>query len=96
MTVEQEIDSLIQNSGGNYREWYVGLAINPRQELFDAHHVSEKSGIWIYKDAGREIAARDIEAIFLKKGCKGGTVKKDSSRFVYVYKMIRTSNRPVK
>jgi len=76
------------------------IIINNYTDVLDiktaGSQVSEKSGIWIYKDAGREIAARDIEAIFLKKGCKGGTVKKDSSRFVYVYKMIRTSNRPVK
>jgi hypothetical protein len=89
MSIEQEIDSLIQNSGGNYREWYVGLAINPRQELFDVHHVSEKSGTWAYKDARSETAARNIEAVFLKKGCQGGTVKKDSSRHVYIYKMKR-------
>ena len=87
MGIEQEIDSLIRNTGGNYREWYIGLALNPRKEMFDVHHVSEKSGTWVYKDAGSEMAARNIEAIFIKKGCKSGTAKKDSSRHVYVYKM---------
>ncbi len=91
MNIEQEIDSLIQKSGANYREWYVGLAINPREQLFTGHNVSEKSGTWVYKDAGSEITARDIEAIFLKKGCKGGSMKKDSSRHIYAYKIMRTT-----
>jgi|CXWL01.1.fsa_nt_gi hypothetical protein len=90
MKIEQEIDNLIQNSGANYREWYVGVAINPRQQLFDVHHINEKSSTWVYKDAGSEMAAREIVAIFLKKGCKGGVLKRDSSRHVYAYKMIRT------
>jgi hypothetical protein len=91
MNIEQEIDSIIQKSGANYREWYVGLAINPRERLFVGHNVSEQSGIWITRDAGSEFGARDVEAIFLKKGCKGGAPKKDSSRHVYAYKMTRTT-----
>ena len=91
MNIEQEIDSLIHKSGSGYREWYVGLAINPRQRLFEGHNVSEKSGMWTYKDAGSEIEARDIEAVFLKRGCKGGSIKKDSSRHIYAYKMTRTT-----
>lgn len=90
MSVEQEIDSLIQNSGANYREWYVGVAINPRERLFTEHRVSEKSGLWIYRDAHSEGEARHIEAIFLKKNCKGGSLKRDSSRHVYAFKMTRT------
>ena len=92
MSIEQDIDNLIQNSGGKYRDWYVGLAINPRKELFEAHHVSEKSGTWTFKDAGSEMVARGIETIFIKKGCKSGAAKKDSSRYVYVYKMSRESH----
>jgi len=98
MTIEQEIDSLIRKSGVNYREWYVGLAIDPRKRLFDGHNVSEKSGTWTFKDAGSEEGARDIEAIFLKKGCKGGGLKRDSSRHIYAYRMTRTTrgvDRPV-
>jgi hypothetical protein len=87
MSIEKEIDSLIQNTGGKYRDWYVGLALNPRHELFTVHHVNEKSGTWVFKDAGNEMSAREIEAIFLKRGCKGGPARKDSSRHVYVYKI---------
>ncbi len=91
MSIEQEIDRLIQKSGGSYRDWYVGLAVNVRDRLFKGHNVDKKSGAWAYKDAGSEIEAREIEAVFLKKGCKGGSLKRDSSRHVYVYKLTRTT-----
>lgn len=92
MSIEHEVDSLIQKSGGGYREWYVGIDLNPRKRLFEGHNVDEKSGIWTFKDAGSEIDAREMMALFLKKGCKGGTPKKDSSRHVYFYKMTRTTH----
>jgi hypothetical protein len=87
MSIEKEIDDLIQKSGANYREWYVGVAINPRERLFTIHNVSEKSGVWISRDAHSEGEARNIEAIFLKKNCKGGSFKRDSSRHVYAFKI---------
>jgi hypothetical protein len=92
MDIEQQIDGLIQKSGGSYREWYVGLAINPRERLFAGHNVDEKSGLWTFRDAGSEALARGIEAIFLKKGCKGGSFRKDSSRHIYAYKMTKTTH----
>ncbi len=95
MSIEQEIDNLIQKTGANYREWYVGLAINPRQRLFSGHNVNEQSGAWLFRDAGSEATARDLETIFLKKGCKGGALKRDSSRHIYAYKMTRTTRGSV-
>jgi hypothetical protein len=91
MSIEEDIDGLIQKSGAKYGEWYIGLAINPREKLFTAHNVNEQSDVWIIRDAGSEMAARDIEAIFLKKRCKGGSLRRDSSRHIYVYKMTKTT-----
>ncbi len=91
MSIEREIDDLIQKSGANYREWYVGVAINPREQLFTGHNVDERCGIWIYRDAYSEAGARNIEAIFLKKNCHGGSVRRDSSRHIYAYKMTRST-----
>ncbi len=89
MRIEQEIDDLIRKSGASYRQWYVGVAIHPREQLFNGHNVDEKRGLWIYRDAYSEIEARRIEAFFLKKNCQGGPVRKDSSRHIYAYKMTR-------
>lgn len=91
MNIEQEFDACINRSKAGYREWYVGLAANPQERLFDGHNVSQKDGAWIHRDAGSGLMAKDIETIFLKKGCKGGPSQKDSPRHVYAYKMTRTT-----
>ena len=91
MSIEQEIDQRIQKSGAGYREWYVGLAVDPKARLFVDHNVNEASGAWYFRDAGTVAGAQDIEAIFLKKGCKGGAIRRDVSQHIYAYKMTRTT-----
>jgi len=91
MSIETEIDLRINKCGKGYREWYVGITANPDQRLFQGHNVSQEEGAWIYRDAGSESMAKTIEAIFHKKGCKGGPGGKDSSHYVYAYRMTRTT-----
>ena len=93
MNVEKEIDNRIHKSGGGYPAWYVGITTNPRKKLFEGHNVSERAGAWLYRDAGSESMAKDVEAIFLKRGCKGtnGLGSGDSSHYIYAYKMTRTT-----
>jgi len=91
MSIETEIDVRIAKYGKGYREWYVGIAANPGQRLFVGHNVSQEGGAWIYRDAGSVSMAKTIEAIFLKKGCKGGQISSDSPHYVYAYKMTRTT-----
>lgn len=91
MSIETEIDVCINKCGKGYREWYVGVANNPDKRLFEGHNVSQEGGAWIYRDAGSVSMAKIIEAIFHKKGCKGGTVATDSPHFVYAYRMTRTT-----
>lgn len=91
MNIEKEIDAHIHKRGGGYPAWYVGIAKNPRERLFEGHNVSEQSGTWLYRDAGSELTAKTMEAMFLKKGCKGGPGGGDSSRYIYAYKMTRTT-----
>ncbi len=93
MNVEKEIDVRIHRSGGGYPAWYVGVTTNPRKRLFEGHNVNERSGAWLYRDAGCESTAKTIEAVFLKRGCKG-TGKLgggDSAHYIYAYKMTRTT-----
>ncbi len=90
--VAAEIDAHIRQCGGNYREWYVGIASNPRNRLFNDHNVDEKNGAWIYRDAGSDTAARRIENYFLTKGCKGGDGGGDAStKYVYAYRITSTT-----
>jgi hypothetical protein len=91
MDVEKEIDNRIHRSKRGYPDWYVGIASNPRERLFKGHNVNEQDGAWLYRDAGSASMARAIELIFMKKGCKGGYVGGDTPRYVYAYKMTRTT-----
>ena len=93
MNIEKEIDNRIHKSGGGYPAWYVGTTTNPRKQLFEGHNVVERAGAWLYRDAGSESTAKTIEAIFLKRGCKGMGKRggQDSSRYIYAYKMTRTT-----
>lgn len=90
--VAGEIDAYIQQHGGIYSQWYVGIASNPRNRLFNDHNVDEKNGTWIYRDAGSDTAARRIENYFLAKGCKGGDGGGDAStKYVYAYRITSTT-----
>ena len=91
MSIEAEIDGCIIKCGKGYREWYVGVAADPSERLFQGHQVSQETGAWIYRDAGSEPEARTIEAIFHKKGCKGANTSAEKQRFVYAYRMTRTT-----
>lgn len=92
MSLEQEIDDVIHKGGGSYSTWYIGVAANPRERLFAGHNVDEQGGGWLYREAGSESSARDMETVFLKKGCKGGPLGEDfRPHYIYAYKMTRTT-----
>lgn len=89
-----EIKSHMAQCGGNYSDWYVGIATDPKNRLFNNHNVDEKNGAWIYREAENSSSARDIENYFvntLKTG--GGTGGGDySSQYVYAYKKTSYTN----
>lgn len=83
-----EIQNFLTKYGGNYRDWYSGIALNPRQRLFSDHNVIEKSDAWIYRDCSTASEARVVEKYFLNKGCIGDEGGGDwLSKYVYAYKI---------
>lgn len=74
-------------------EWYVGIATNPRNRLFDDHNVSENTGIWSFATADTHEIARAVEQSYLDAGCDGGGGGGDSStKAVYVYLKTSSTN----
>ena len=68
--------------------WYVGIATNAKNRLFQDHKVDEKNGYWIYQEASSETDARDTETYLLNNYFfKGGTGGGDNPRYVYAYKI---------
>jgi len=43
-SIKVDIKAYIQNNGGAYSDWYVGIASDPKERLFTDHNVSEKGG----------------------------------------------------
>lgn len=88
VSVVQEIDDYIRAHGGGYRAWYVGIAADPRDRLFNGHCVREHGDAWIFRNAGSESAARQAENYLLSLGCRGGDGGGSCQTcFVYAYKM---------
>jgi len=87
-TVKQEIKEHIKSRGGAYSDWYVGIAADASQRLFNDHNVDRKKDYWIYRECGSSAAAREVEEYFTNTlGTDGGPGGGDqSTRSVYAYK----------
>ena len=83
-----EILSYVHSLGGNYSDWYCGIAADARDRLFNGHRVSEKSGHWIFRNFGNSEVGRSIEKYLIESlGFDGGSGGGDlSTVFVYAYR----------
>ena len=86
-----EIEGHIENRGGAFSSWYVGIAADARDRLFNDHSVEEEGDKWIFRKATSSSVARTVEKYFIEeKGTKGGPGGGDeNSKFVYAYKSQR-------
>ena len=87
-TIINEIEQFMSKFGGYYSDWYVGIATNPKDRLFNDHNVNEQNDVWIFRTADTDDIARSIEQYFLTQretdgGPGGGS---NSSKVVYAYK----------
>lgn len=87
-----DIEQYIREHGGDFSNWYAGIAADPRHRLFSDHNVTEHGGAWIYRDAITEAEARKAEDYLLSLGCKGGDGGGDyRTRYVYAYRITPTT-----
>jgi hypothetical protein len=85
-----DIKAHVAECGGSYPQWYVGVAADARQRLFNDHAVSEKGDSWIYRQCTSSDVARAVEKHFLAQSMKGGSGGgDDTSDYVYAYKIAR-------
>ncbi|THB70065.1 MAG: hypothetical protein D6E12_03390 [Desulfovibrio sp.] len=91
-----EIDALINQCGGRYDEWFVGVTHDVAKRLFEEHHVVEAPGVnsYITRRASSNEAARAMAKLYLEKGCDGavGKVSTDND-MVYAYRK-KENTRP--
>ncbi len=88
----QEIAAYVGQHGGNYSQWYVGIAANPQDRLFSGHNVSERGGAWIYRTCTNSDQARAIEDYFISMGMKGGPGGGDATtKAIYAYRITSST-----
>lgn len=71
-------------------EWYVGIAEDAKQRLFNDHAVPERETPWIHRKADSETVAREAEKALHDLGYDGGPGG-GSSKTLYVYAYLKTS-----
>ena len=88
-SIIRDITKYMEEFGGYYSDWYVGIASSPKERLFDAHNVEKDGGNgWIYLEADTESIAREVESYFInQKKTRGGTGGGTYPRYVYAYKI---------
>jgi len=93
-SIKTDIKTYIQKNGGVYSDWYVGIASDPRDRLFNDYNVNENGGAWIYREAESSSAAREVEEYFVNTlGTDGGSGGGDySTKYVCAYKKTSSTN----
>jgi hypothetical protein len=80
------IDTYMQKFNYKNSDWYVGIASDPKDRLFNGHNVNENNGTWIYEQALSDSVAREIEKIYINTGHDGGDGGGNyESMYVYAY-----------
>jgi len=93
VTIKQKIKAYYHKHGKGQYGWYIGIAENARERLFNEHNVNEDNGAWIYNMASSSEVARDIEEELISElGTKGGGGGgNDKTDYVYAYKITGTT-----
>lgn len=87
--IKYEILAYIKEFGGDFHDWYVGVAADPKNEMFHQHKVNEQDDIWLYKQALTFKACNTIQQYFLVKLNTDGvpvTSGTEDTDCVYLYK----------
>ena len=87
-SIVKDILSYIFENDFQLSEWYVGIASNPREKLFQEHNVMEDSDLWIIRAAESITSAKSIAYHIISRYGTDGLLKSNSetSKFVYAFK----------
>ena len=91
--IKFELLAYMKEFGGNFDDWYVGVAADPVATMTDEHCVDKSDDIWIYKQALTFQACRTVQQYFLEKLNTDGTPLKSGSGDTDCVYMFRKSSR---
>ncbi len=64
--IKFEIFQYIKEFESSFEDWYVGIASDPREQMFKIHYVDSKTDIWLYKQAISFLACKTVQKYFLE------------------------------
>jgi hypothetical protein len=88
--VKYEFLAYIKEFDPTFSNWYVGLADQPRQALFERHGVRDAEDPWLYKQRLTNRAARTVQQYFIEHRETAGAPSMEQSEdvdCVYLYKV---------
>lgn len=87
--IKFEILSYMKEFGGDFNDWYVGIAADPKYTMFQKHSVHQENDIWLYKQALTFTACKTVQEYFLDILKTDGEAVADGNEdtdCVYLYK----------
>ena len=89
-SIKSDIKDHIRRIGGEYTDWYVGVARDAPSQLFNHHNVQRDGGAWIIRQAYGVKAALYVESHFVHRmGAGGGpAVEESDTDFVYAFRKL--------
>jgi hypothetical protein len=88
--VKYEFLAYIKEFDPMFSNWYVGLADQPKQVLFDLHGVRDAEDPWLYKQLLTNRAARTVQSYFIEHLKTAGVPAIEQSEnvdCVYLYRI---------
>jgi hypothetical protein len=90
--VVEKIVAFVRLKGGSFREWYVGIAKDPIDRLFNQHLVNRDGKDYYYEYTHSLNAARNAEQRLINLGFDGGASGGDEqTKAAYVYRKKPTT-----
>lgn len=88
--VKYEFLAYIKEFDRTFSHWYVGVAAEPKETLFQMHGVRDAEDPWLYKQLLTNRAARTVQDYFLDQLKTAGARAQEQSEnvdCVYLYKI---------
>jgi hypothetical protein len=82
-----DFEAQIRKMGGEYSEWFVGVAKDLREPLFETHLLEDKNDGFLYREAFTPGCAREIRGHFVTQ--RAATIDASSrqgGRLIYAYR----------
>jgi len=86
IAVIKVFEDMLDLNAGLRRDWFIGVAENPKQTLKE-HKINTIEGEYFYEKLSSAVRAVFVKDYFIKQGVDGRRDKFDGSQtFVYIYK----------